>query len=465
MNVPKIKARKYLHYSIFLENLNEVASKEPHRLSRCFMDSFLLQGPVRQVEVAESSTIEILNTLLPPEKHMRPKLLLTTRNMAHAAVVVGAGLFISAIPLSSAFAGETASTFVDQAQVQADAQAHQTWRENVRQFAPQAQGCYHASYPNLKWSKVECGPVSGYVSARRKTSHAAQQDAASNVKHAGEQVVGSGYDFSAQAPSGKLISEAVGSFPTVTGVKTEKGAGVAAYGGGGILGANQYTLQLNTNMDGNSAACAGYSGCNSWQQYIVVSDDVNAAGTALTGTTDVFIQTWLENYGQDVDGGNTNICPSGFTDAGADSNGGSGDDCYENSPATVIAKQLPITALASLTLSGTANSNGTDTATAVYGTEAYSSSTADANSDIANGWTETEFNVVGNAGGSRADFNSGSSMTVKVALTDGSNSAPTCVGPSNGGTTGETNNLNIGKCTASAGSSSTSPAIQFTQSD
>ncbi|WP_323123293.1 hypothetical protein [Burkholderia alba] len=383
---------------------------------------------------------------------MQSKLSLVMRNVVRATVVVGAALIASAIPLSSAYAGQT-DGFVDQAQVQAEAQAQAAWRENVRHFAPPVQGCYHASYPNLKWEKIACGPVSGYRSARRK------------VSHPNEQVTGSGYDYSAQAPSGNLISEAVGSFPTVTGVKSEKGAGVPQYGNGGILGANQYTLQLNTNMDSNSAACAGYSGCQSWQQYILVSDDVNSAGTALTGTTDVFIQTWLENYGQDVDGGTTNICPSGYTDAGADSNGGSGDDCYQNSPATVIANQLPITALASLKISGTATTNGTDTATVTYGTQAYSSSTQDSISDIANGWNQVEFNVVGNAGGSRADFNSGSSLTVAVALTDGSSSAPTCVGPSNGGTTGETNNLNLGSCSVSAGSGSSSPAIRFTESN
>lgn len=199
-----------------------------------------------------------------------------------------------------------------------------------------------------------------------------------------------------------------------------------------------------------------------------MSDDVNAADTALTGTSDVFIQTWLEDYGQDVAGGNTNICPSGYMDAGSDYEG-PGDDCYRNSPATVVAKQLPITAIASLNLSGTAKMGGTDTAIVTYKGEAYSSSVNDTVSDIAAGWTQTEFNVVGNAGGSEAVFNKPSSLTVKVELLDGSTSAPTCVGPSNGGTTGETNNFTLGKCTGSSGTSTTSiasaPSIQFTESN
>jgi hypothetical protein len=80
--------------------------------------------------------------------------------------------------------------------------------------------------------------------------------------------------------------------------------------------------------------------------------------------------------------------------------------------------------------------------------------------DIASVWQQTEFNVVGDAGGSRAKFNEGVSVTVKIALSDGSTSKPTCV--KNAGTTGETNNLDLGTCTASAGSP---PYIEFTESN
>jgi hypothetical protein len=80
--------------------------------------------------------------------------------------------------------------------------------------------------------------------------------------------------------------------------------------------------------------------------------------------------------------------------------------------------------------------------------------------DIAQVWQQSEFNIVGDAGGSRADFNKGASITVKVAVHDGSTSAPGCVADS--GTTGETNNLNLGSCTTSGGST---PSIQFTESD
>lgn len=394
---------------------------------------------------------------------MRSRTWLDMQYVVRATLLTSAAVLIGAAPVSSAYAGQAANAFVDQAQVQADTAAQASWRENVRQSAPRGEGCYHASYPNLKWDKVACGPVSGYRSSRRSSAARLGEQ---KLRSSGQQVVGNGFDYAIQAPGGQLISEVVGSFPTVSGVTSEKGANVP-FGSGesdGITGANQYTLQLNTNFVDQSAACNGFSGCLAWQQYILVSDDVNSAGTALTGTSDVFIQTWLENYGQDVDGGNTNICPSGYTDAGADQSG-QGDDCYRNSPSVVVANQIPITQLASLKLAGTATANGTDTATVTFGTQAFSSSVRDSVSDIANGWTQAEFNIVGNAGGSRADFNKGASLTVKLAVTDGSSAAPSCIGPNNGGSTGETNNLSLGKCTASAGSGSSSPAIQFTESD
>jgi hypothetical protein len=65
-------------------------------------------------------------------------------------------------------------------------------------------------------------------------------------------------------------------------------------------------------------------------------------------------------------------------------------------------------------------------------------------------WNEVEYNVVGDAGGSEAEFNSsGVNVGVKIAVTDGSTSAPTCEADT--GTTGESNNLSLGSCTASSG--------------
>jgi hypothetical protein len=117
---------------------------------------------------------------------------------------------------------------------------------------------------------------------------------------------------------------------------------------------------------------------------------------------------------------------------------------------------MAITSLGSLSISGAAVASGNDTVVFNNGTTAYSVNAADSKQDIAQVWNQSEFNIVGDAGASQAQFNTGSSVLVNVALTDGSNAAPTCV--ANDGTTGETNNLTLGPCSTAGGAS---PSIQF----
>lgn len=332
---------------------------------------------------------------------------------------------------------------------QQDIQARTAWRETMHQTVAPARGCFHATYPSTFWEEVECAPAPAWRSALPLARNR-------------EQVVGNGHDYVFGAPAGSLISLAKGSFPTVKGVTSEKGVGVAAFGDGGILGTNEYTLQVNTNFYLGSAACAGYKNCVAWQQYVLSTNTpVSLTSAKLTRDTEVFIEYWLIDYG--VHNGR-NICPTGFIDSGEDSLG-PGDDCVQNTPATLVAKgQLPITDLASLTLSGSASAGGTDAATVTYDGEAYTATVVNSYTDMASGWTQAEFNVFGNAGGSEADFNSsGVSITVKVAATDGSSASPTCVAPSkDDGTTGETNNLKLGSCTATGGRA---PYIEFTETN
>jgi hypothetical protein len=245
----------------------------------------------------------------------------------------------------------------------------------------------------------------------------------------------------------------------VTGVTSEQSVGVAAFGNGGILGANEYTLQINTNFY-NSAACDGYSGCLAWQQYVMSTNaPVSLTSNKLTDKTEVFIEYWLINYGSS----SSAACPSTFLNAGADAEG-PGVDCVQNTPAVAIAKgQLPITDLADLKMSASATADGTDATTVTYNGKAYTATVADSLTDISAGWTQAEFNVFGNAGGSRAKFNKGSHITAKIAVSDGSTAAPTCVPPSStDGTTGETNNLTARSCTSTGGSA---PSVEFTESN
>ena len=311
-----------------------------------------------------------------------------------------------------------------------------TWAKTMHHTPAPKEGCFEASYPSTEWQAVPCAPPPGnHTIPPRKL----------NKKEGGQEGVGGtgggtplNNDIVVQAPAGHLFSQVEGSFLSVQGVANESGVGVAAFGGGGALGANEYMLQINTNTT-NSKACGSYSYCQAWVQYLMATNTfVSFTGTALTNTSAVYIEYWLLNYG--VDNG-TNICPSGFFDAFPDPTG-PGDDCVQNTPANVIVNgQIPITDLADLNLSGSATAGGNDVATVTYGGHAYSATVADSDTDIASVWNQAEFNVLGNDGGSQAVFNNGTSLILQTVVTDGSTTAPTCV--FNSGTTGESNNLNF----------------------
>ncbi len=363
-----------------------------------------------------------------------------TRSLLSIAAVAS---LLSVVPLSSAFAAEAPGEAADQAEVQ----ARQVWRETMHDLSTPESGCFHAAFPSTRWEKVECDAPSAYRSALPTTKR-------------GGQTVGNGIDYVAQAPKGHFFSSVKGSFPETKGIKSEKGVGVSSFGGGGVLGPNEYTLQVNTDFH-NSAACDGYSYCKAWQQYVLATNLDSLTSSKLTGKTEVFIEYWLINYG--VYEGGANVCPRGFLDIGRDGSfGGQGDDCVQNTPGTVVhSGQIPITKLSELELSASAKHGGTDEATAIYGSDAYKASVRDSLTDISTVWSDAEFNVVGNAGGSRADFNSGSTLLVKVALNYGSSTAPKCQPPSKFlGTTGETNNLSLGACVAEGGSK---PQIEFVE--
>jgi hypothetical protein len=113
-------------------------------------------------------------------------------------------------------------------------------------------------------------------------------------------------------------------------------------------------------------------------------------------------------------------------------------------------------------LSGSATANGIDAATVTFDGSAYTATVHDSYTDIASGWNQAEFNVFGNGDLSEAQFNNNVSISVNLGVTDGSTAAPTCLPPSSySGTTGETNNLNLGSpCTAAGG---TTPSIEFVE--
>src|SRR5262249_6618333 len=117
--------------------------------------------------------------------------------------------------------------------------------------------------------------------------------------------------------------------------------------------------------------------------------------------------------------------------------------------------------LSKMSLFGSAAASANDKLIFTGPSHAYSLTAPDNVVDLASGWTQAEFNIVGDGGGSEAVFNSGSHVTVRVLVHHGGSGTLSCL--SNAGTTGETNNLNLGgSCTVVHG---TNPYIQFTESN
>ena len=287
--------------------------------------------------------------------------------------------------------------------------AQEAWRSTIINTPVPQEGCFTASYPVAAWKPVACVKAPAIPLVPR-----------SGRSLASAQTVGDGNDYSAVVTG--LISKGVGSFPKTTGLKTETGQGQA----------NSYSLQLNSQFFHNSPACAGAfnpSNCLGWQQFVYLPGFV-------------FMQYWLINYG--------NTCPSGWASYSS--------DCYTNS-ASVSAPAVVIKQLKTVKISGTAVSKGIDKLVFSTATKAYTTTGQDSVVGLADYWNASEWGIFGPGGGSAAIFNNGASITVKIALTDGSTQAPVC--KAKAGTTGETNNLNLGACTASGG---TTPSVQFTES-
>ncbi len=288
----------------------------------------------------------------------------------------------------------------------------QSWRAAIAHAATPGKGCYMAAYPVTTWIKVACvaAPNRPYI----------PRSAAG-----GSLTVGNGNDYAAVTST--LTSNAVGSFPKVKRLRSETDDGMA----------NVYSIQLNSNFMSGDQACAGANDppeCLGWLQF-VYSSSSNAA----------FMQYWLIDYT-----GGTVHCPAGWFPFSS--------DCYKNSSA-VSVPQEPVTDLRRMNLSGNAVNGGLDTLVYMDGAKAYSTTGQDSVMYLSNGWTGSEFNIIGDGGGSQADFNAGTALTVEIDLTDGTTDVPTC--KAHDGTTGETNNLNLKTCTATGG---TVPRVEFKES-
>jgi hypothetical protein len=285
----------------------------------------------------------------------------------------------------------------------------EAWRAAIVESPNPAAGCFHAAFPDMTWTETAC------------TTAPAQAFATIALNDGVPFTVGNGSDYALTTTT--AITESVGTFPHVSGLVSEKDGT-----------ANTYSIQLNSNFMTGTAACAsGASGCMSWAQFVYSSSEQSA-----------FMQNWLIGYGD--------TCPNAnwFSD-------GQGD-CFSNSDAATVPT-LPLssdTDLSSLKMSGTAVNNGNDTLAFANGTDAYTISEPDSTTNLASAWSASEFNIVGDGNASEAIFNKSTAIEVRIAVKDGSTTAPTCA--TNAGTTGETNNRVLGACNAFTG---TEPSIEF----
>jgi hypothetical protein len=287
-----------------------------------------------------------------------------------------------------------------------------TWRHDLKQLQLPGRGCFTASYPTVAWRRARC--VTAPLIPYRPVQHSPSvRGVRRDVR---PQTVGDGTDYSAQV-TGAPIFDASGTFDT----------------GSTVTSVGNFSLQLNS-APFTSPACSTAlvpAVCQGWQQYIY-SSTFNV----------VFMQYWLLNY-------NT-TCPAGWMT--------SGGDCFKNSTASTLTGG-PLTAanLASAVFNGIATSSN-DAVSLSDGTLAAAVSNSDSVLDLSPNWTTVEFAVVGDGGGSQANFGAGSTLAVRTSVDNGSTVAPSCVLD---GFTAETNNLDLAPTPAITGG--VNPAVESIQ--
>lgn len=309
-----------------------------------------------------------------------------------------------------------------------DALARATWRVSMKHTQPPSKGCYTVIYPNTVWTPVAC-------EAARKEPFLPAHGRPLNT-------AGNSNDFSAYSYSGTITSSD-GSFLTGSGGISENGY----VDNNPPAEPNTFSLQLNTNIFSGTPLCGSASDpaqCVGWEQF-VYSEGNGQNSSSL-------IEYWLLNYGPS--------CPPGWSQQLFSTN------CYINSPMVAIppqqASNIPYMTLSAST------SNGIDTVVFenTQHDELYSVD-ADSVLNLSQLWKSSEFNVFGDAGGAESNLSTGSALVVQTNIDNGTTNPPRCIGPQSGGTTAETNNLNLEPqsgpvCCPYGGNT---PSIQFLESN
>jgi hypothetical protein len=274
-------------------------------------------------------------------------------------------------------------------------------------------GCFEASYPLVAWKPVPCATSPDFVIPSPST------------RRVRPDVVSTNNSFDAWAPPNRLISSAVGAFPSAN-PRTVKSVGNP---NDPRLGNDSFSLQLNSNTFA-TVACAELKNCIGWEQFIYTHPNPSYEKTG-----QALIQDWLiPTYGP-----TWTKCPRGNWTLETNASGQVAG-CVQNGPKTVNVPYQPVTALAAMSVTGIASVNGDGVIFAV-GAKMYAAKNAQPGdtTDLVKHWAGSQFNVFGDGGGSIARFNAKTTIVVRLAIDTGVPSHPRCTfEPS---FTAETNNL------------------------
>ena len=343
----------------------------------------------------------------------------TPRGRAPSALVaIIAACLVSqlCLPFAAAAQGETPPAQPPPSSTKLPTKSLETWRASIRHTPAPKKGCFTATYPSTDWKEVPCVTPPGlpYPPTRRP----------------GPQIIGGTVQGDVAAVVTPQITAATGSFDSAT-VTSETGTVYGAGCSNPTTTPNTFSLQLNSGFFSTTVCPTGNTACFGWQQFLYSN-----AGYG-------FIQYWLGDYGPS--------CPIGWTSGG-------GNTCYFTAQGANVPPQLA-TNLGQISLYGTTAGGQDMVVVTVNGTAYMSGTTPDSTLNLAQGWTTVEFNVLGDACASQANFGSGTTIVGRTSIDDGSLKAPSCTVVKN---TGETNNLNWGPGAPSA--SGSPPALLFTES-
>ena len=299
-------------------------------------------------------------------------------------------------------------------------EAQLAWRKALVGKQLLTTGCSKVVYPSLEWVAVPCVPLPANIKQLPIPPKLRRpQRGARTPAHGPSADAGNGVDFLAEATEGTIVS-ATGTFSSVitTGEINVTADGLTTSRN------NQFALQINSNMF-DAAACSGSTTgiCQGWEQFELSNDPGTPPGL-------LWIQDWLLDYG--------NSCPAGWQLFG------SGPDCFYNGKTANPAIISNILTLESVWMEGVTSSSK-DTVylgwnDGVIQAAAYSQ---DSKLDLGAHWTQSEFNVFGDLTWHQARFNPNSSIVVNQALTFANDAAAKPLSAGVGGTTGETNNLDL----------------------